>query len=103
MIDGNKAENAYLNGCRGGGVFLLQAHGITLRKLFVRNYNGDGISFQQCDTRIEECVVEATPAWSASGQRLRGPGAARQRLPRQRWRWHLLLPARLLLAVREHD
>ncbi len=79
VIDGNKAENAYLNGCRGGGVFLLQAHGITLRKLFVRNYNGDGISFQQCrDTRIEECVVDGNaglglhPGSGSVGPVLRG-------------------------------
>lgn len=58
-IDGNKAENAYLNGCRGGGVFLLQAHNIRLKGLRIRDYNGDGISFQQCrNTRIEDCVLE---------------------------------------------
>jgi parallel beta-helix repeat protein len=58
-IEGNKGENAYLNGCRGGGVFLYQAHDVALRKLFVRNYNGDGISFQQCrGTVVEGCLVE---------------------------------------------
>ncbi|NOY81472.1 MAG: hypothetical protein GXP31_10765 [Kiritimatiellaeota bacterium] len=58
-IDGNKAENGLLNGCRGGGVFLLQAHDIVLCGLHVRDYNGDGISFQQCrDTRVEQCRVE---------------------------------------------
>ncbi len=57
-IDGNKAENARLNGCRGGGVFLLQAHNVALRGLRVRDYNGDGISFQQCrNTVVEDCVV----------------------------------------------
>jgi hypothetical protein len=59
-IDGSKAENAYLNGCRGGGVFLLQAHDVKLRGLHVRDYNGDGISFQQCRrTLIEDCLLEA--------------------------------------------
>jgi len=58
-IDGNKEENAYLNGCRGGGIFLLQAHNVKLKKLHVMNYNGDGISFQQCrGTRVEDCVIE---------------------------------------------
>ncbi len=58
-IEGNKEENPYLNGCRGGGVFLYQAHDVKLRKLFVRNYNGDGISFQQCrNTVVEGCLVE---------------------------------------------
>lgn len=58
-IEGNKDENDCLNGCRGGGVFLLQAHNIKLRKLYMRNYNGDGISFQQChSTVVEDCVLE---------------------------------------------
>jgi hypothetical protein len=39
-------------------VFLLQAHNVTLRGLQVRDYNGDGISFQQCrGTVIEDCVL----------------------------------------------
>jgi polygalacturonase len=58
-IDGNKEQNAYLNGCRGGGVFLLQAHNVVLKRLRVRNYNGDGISFQQCrNTLVEDCRLE---------------------------------------------
>lgn len=58
-IDGNKSENACLNGCRGGGVFLLQSHRVRLAGLRVKDYNGDGISFQQCkDTRIEDCILD---------------------------------------------
>lgn len=58
-IDGNKSQNAHLNGCRGGGVFLLQAHQVKLKGLHVRDYNGDGISFQQCrGTVVERCLLE---------------------------------------------
>jgi len=58
-IDGNRAANAPLNGCRGAGIFLFRAHGTTLRNCAVRGYNGDGISFQQSnDVVIEECVAE---------------------------------------------
>lgn len=59
-VDGNRAQNPdTLNGCRGGGVFLLQSHRVTLRNLHVANVNGDGISFQQCeDTLIEDCTCE---------------------------------------------
>ncbi|PIY42131.1 MAG: hypothetical protein COZ06_25860 [Armatimonadetes bacterium CG_4_10_14_3_um_filter_66_18] len=53
-IDGNADENGHLNGCRGGGIFLLHADRTVLRKVTVENYNGDGISFQQC----EDIVVE---------------------------------------------
>jgi hypothetical protein len=58
-LDGDKDHNAYLNGCRGGAVFLLQAHDVKLRRLHVRDYNGDGISFQQCrNTVVEDCLLE---------------------------------------------
>jgi hypothetical protein len=46
-IDGNRAENAGLNGCRGAGIFLYRAHGTIIQDCIVRGYAGDGISFQQ--------------------------------------------------------
>ena len=59
-VDGNRAQNpTRLNGCRGGGVFLIQARRVALRELHVANVHGDGNSFQQCvDTRIDDCVCE---------------------------------------------
>ncbi len=57
-IDGNAGENIFIDGCRGGGIFLLQCHGINLLNISVRNYNGDGISFQQCTHLvIDGCEV----------------------------------------------
>lgn len=56
-VDGNKSENGYLDGCRGGGIFLSQASGVTFRNITVRDFHGDGISFQQTkDVLIEDCV-----------------------------------------------
>jgi len=58
-IDGNAEQNDHLNGCRGGGIFLLQAHRTAMRNVVIENYNGDGISFQQCeDIVIEDCRCE---------------------------------------------
>ena len=58
VIDGNSAQNGYLNGCRGGGAYLLQAHDVSLRNVTIRNFNGDGISFQQCArTTLEDCQL----------------------------------------------
>ena len=58
-IDGNAAENERLNGCRGGGIFLQQAHRVSIRKVEVRDFNGDGISFQQCShLLIEDSLCE---------------------------------------------
>jgi parallel beta-helix repeat protein len=45
-VDGNKAENAYLDGCRGGAIYLYNVRNVTVRNCVARNYNGDGISFQ---------------------------------------------------------
>jgi len=45
-VDGNKDENAYIDGCRGGAIYLYNVRDIIVRNCTARNYNGDGISFQ---------------------------------------------------------
>ncbi|MEO6907120.1 MAG: right-handed parallel beta-helix repeat-containing protein [Abditibacteriaceae bacterium] len=59
VLDGNwPAETNNLNGCRGGGIFLLDAHDITLNNIEVHQFNGDAISFQQCtDITVSQCFV----------------------------------------------
>ncbi len=46
VVDGNRGENDYLDGCRGGAIYLYNVRDITVRNCEARNYNGDGISFQ---------------------------------------------------------
>ncbi len=59
IIDGNKQENVALNGCRGGGIFLYRGFGTVIENCVVRNYHGDGISFQQSnDVLVQGCVSE---------------------------------------------
>jgi len=59
VIDGDKSENLHLNGCRGGGIFLYRGFGTVIQDCVVRNYNGDGISFQQSnDVQVRGCVSE---------------------------------------------
>ena len=59
IIDGNKESNVHLNGCRGAGIFLYRAFGTVIQSCVVRNYNGDGISFQQSnDVSVVDCVSE---------------------------------------------
>ncbi len=59
-IDGNKGENVALNGCRGGGIFLYRCPGAVIDRCTVRNYHGDGISFQQCnDVTVLACRSES--------------------------------------------
>jgi parallel beta-helix repeat protein len=56
-IDGNKANNEYLNGCRGAGVFFYRVNNSQIIDCIVHDYNGDGISFQQSnDITVENCV-----------------------------------------------
>ncbi len=59
VIEGNKAGNAHLNGCRGGGIFLYRGFGTVIANCTVRDYHGDGISFQQSnDVTVVDCISE---------------------------------------------
>ena len=59
IIEGNKDENVALNGCRGAGIFLYRGFGAAIENCVVRNYHGDGISFQQSnDVLVRGCVSE---------------------------------------------
>ncbi|MBI4584533.1 MAG: right-handed parallel beta-helix repeat-containing protein [Planctomycetes bacterium] len=58
-IDGQKEKNPSLNGCRGAGIFLYRSHGAVIVDCTVRNYHGDGISFQQSnDVQVLGCASE---------------------------------------------
>ena len=60
VIEGNKQANVPLNGCRGAGIFLYRAFGTVISGCTVRNYNGDGISFQQSnDVTVTDCISES--------------------------------------------
>jgi len=49
IVDGNKAGNTYLDGCRGGAIYMYNVRNVTVNRCVARNYNGDGISFQISD------------------------------------------------------
>lgn len=56
IVDGNKAENPSLDGCRGGAIYMYIVKNVTVRNSVARNYNGDGISFQITEgVRVENC------------------------------------------------
>lgn len=59
IIEGNKEANEHLNGCRGAGIYLYRGFGATIQGCVVRNFRGDGISFQQSnDVTVLNCVSE---------------------------------------------
>jgi len=49
VLDGNKANNELINGNYAGGVFIQNCDNWNFRNVTVKNYNGDGYSFQVCD------------------------------------------------------
>lgn len=59
VIEGNKGGNPYLNGCRGAGIYLYRGFGTVIKGCVVRDYHGDGISFQQSnDVKVIDCLSE---------------------------------------------
>ncbi|MCA9264811.1 MAG: right-handed parallel beta-helix repeat-containing protein [Planctomycetales bacterium] len=59
-VNGNRVENpTQVDGCRTAGIFLYRGDHCVISNCFVRDYSGDGISFQQSnDVTVERCVVE---------------------------------------------
>ncbi len=47
VIDGGGADGLPIDGCRGAGIYLLRAHGTTIAHCEIRNFPGDGVSYQQ--------------------------------------------------------
>lgn len=63
VIEGNRGANVALNGCRGAGIFLYRGFGTVIERCVVRDYHGDGLSFQQSnDVVVEDCVIEGNAA-----------------------------------------
>jgi len=57
LLEGNKVKNDVFAFNRGGGIFLYRANRVEIINSVVRNYNGDGISFQQSnDIVVEKCT-----------------------------------------------
>ncbi len=57
-LDGGADDPGFLNGCRGGGVFLLGCREVELTNLEITRYQGDAISFQQCaDIWVHGCAL----------------------------------------------
>ena len=59
-VDGMRSHNpTKIDGCRTAAIYLFRGDGCQIRGCNARNYNGDGISFQQSnDVTVERCVVE---------------------------------------------
>ncbi len=57
-VDGNRANNLRINGCIAGGIYLHRARKCRVKDCLVRDWNGDGISFQITqDITVEGCEI----------------------------------------------
>ena len=58
-VDGNRANNpTKVDGCRTAGIFLYRGDHCVILDCQVRDYQGDGISFQQSnDVKVDQCIV----------------------------------------------
>ncbi|HEY3320207.1 MAG TPA: right-handed parallel beta-helix repeat-containing protein [Planctomycetota bacterium] len=73
-IDGNREKTVHTDGCRSGGIYFFQCKNMTVRNCVVKNYNGDGVSFQVS----EDVVVEDSLFEGNAGLGLH-PGSGSQR------------------------
>lgn len=46
VVEGNKATNEYINGCRGGGVYIHKSKNCLVENVKVNEFNGDSFSWQ---------------------------------------------------------
>ena len=62
IVEGNwkQSHTEHIGGCRGGGIYFHECRNVLVRGCTVRNYNGDGISFQwnSENVTVEDCTVE---------------------------------------------
>ena len=46
VVEGNKATNDYINGCRGGGIYIHKSKNCIVENVQVNEFNGDSFSWQ---------------------------------------------------------
>ncbi len=83
-LDGNRANNEFLNGNYVGCIFLRESNRIRLRGVTARNFNGDALSWQVChDVRAEDCHSHDCAGYGMhAGSGSQRTVAARNRLER---------------------
>jgi len=69
FIDGNKKENFETDGCNGSGVYIFKSKKVTIDNVIVRDFNGEGISWQ-----ITENITVKNSEISGSGNMGLHPG-----------------------------
>jgi hypothetical protein len=61
VVEGTRGKTkcVAMDGCRHGGIYLFECSHVAVRRCVVRNFNGDGISFQVSKhVTVEDCLCE---------------------------------------------
>jgi len=58
VVEGNKNKNDYINGCRGGGIYIHKSKNCLVENVAVNEFNGDSFSWQITENiTIKGCEV----------------------------------------------
>ncbi|HXL58222.1 MAG TPA: right-handed parallel beta-helix repeat-containing protein [Chitinophagaceae bacterium] len=58
MVDGNKEKNDLLDGCNGGGIVIIKSKDVTVEKVHVKDFNGEGITWQITENvTVKNCEI----------------------------------------------
>lgn len=63
VVEGNKNTNDYINGCRGGGIYIHKSRKCLVENVTVNEFNGDSFSWQI----TEDITVKGCEASSGNG------------------------------------
>lgn len=60
-VDGNRSENTKADGCNSAGILIIKSKKITVDKVHVKDYNGEGISWQITENvTIRNCEISGS-------------------------------------------
>jgi hypothetical protein len=60
-VDGNRDENFFADGCNSAGILVFKSKKITVDKVHVKDFNGEGISWQITENvTIENCEISGS-------------------------------------------
>ena len=61
VIDGNRIENFFADGCNNAGILIYKSRWITLDAVSVNNFNGEGISWQTTEhITVKNCEISGS-------------------------------------------
>jgi len=86
IVEGNKAANSYINGCRGGGIYIHKSKDCLVENVRINEFNGDSFSWQitenitlrgqiiQRSKTVSAITIKETGSSCAGGCRMESSG-----------------------------